>query len=148
MVLEFNARFGDPEAQALLPLIEGELAHALLGVATGDLGGATGSLATRGEAAVAVVVASDGYPDAPLTGLPLSGAEPSGPGDAGPLLCFHAGTRTVGGGYASTGGRVVTMVGIGPYLGAAREVAYRGVAGIGLAGSQHRTDIALREAVG
>jgi phosphoribosylamine--glycine ligase len=148
MVLEFNARFGDPEAQVLLPLIDGELAHALLAVATGDLGGATGSLATRSEAAVAVVVASDGYPDAAITGLALTGAEPSGAGDAGPLLRFHAATRRDGAVYSSTGGRVVTMVGLGPDLAAAREVAYRGVAGTDLEGSHHRTDIALREMAG
>lgn len=145
MVLEFNARFGDPEAQALLPLIDGELAHALLGVATGDLASAAASLALRSEAAVAVVVASDGYPEAPVTGLALTGAEPSGPADGGPLLCFHAGTRRVGAGYASSGGRVVTMVGVGPDLGAAREEAYGGVAGVALAGNRHRSDIALRE---
>jgi phosphoribosylamine--glycine ligase len=145
MVLEFNVRFGDPEAQALLPLLDGELAHALLGVATGDLGGVGASLALRDEAAVAVVVASDGYPEAPVTGLALTGAEPSGPADGGPLLCFHAGTKRAGGGYASTGGRVVTMVGIGPDIAAAREVAYRGVGGVGLAGNRQRTDIGLRE---
>ncbi len=145
MVLEFNARFGDPEAQALLPLIDGELAHALLGVATGDPGAAGGWLALGSEAAVAVVIASDGYPEAPVTGLALTGAEPSGPADAGPLLCFHAGTKRAGGGYASSGGRVVTMVGVGPDLGVAREVAYRGVAGVALAGNRHRSDIALRE---
>ena len=146
MVLEFNARFGDPEAQALLPLIDGELAHALLAVATGNPGAASGSLALRGGAAVAVVVASDGYPEAPVTGLALSGAEPSGPGDAGPQLRFHAGTRRDGAGYASAGGRVVTLVGLGPDLGAAREVAYRGIAGVGLEGGRYRNDIALREA--
>jgi phosphoribosylamine--glycine ligase len=145
MVLEFNARFGDPEAQVLLPLLDGELAHALLAVATGDLRGASGSLALRHEAAVAVVVASDGYPEAPVTGRALAGAEPSGPGDSGPLLRFHAGTRRAGDAYASTGGRVVTMVGLGDDLATAREVAYRGVASIGLEGGRYRTDIALRE---
>ncbi len=148
MVLEFNARFGDPEAQALLPLLDGDLAHALLGVATGDLGGERGSLATRSGSAVAVVIASDGYPEGPVTDLPLSGAEPAGRADAGPLLCFHAGTRAAGSGYASAGGRVVTMVGLGPDLAAAREVAYRGVTGVRLAGNRHRTDIALREVAG
>jgi phosphoribosylamine--glycine ligase len=145
MVLEFNARFGDPEAQALLPLIDGELAHALLGVATGDPGAAGGSLALESKASVAVVIASDGYPEAPVTARALTGAEPSGPADTGPLLCFHAGTKRSGGGYASTGGRVVTIVGVGGDLGAAREVAYGGVAGVGLAANRHRTDIALRE---
>jgi phosphoribosylamine--glycine ligase len=107
-----------------------------------------GSLAVRPGAAVGVVVASDGYPEAPVTGLPLSGVEPSGPGEAGPGLCFHAGTRRDGPGYASAGGRVVTVVGLGADLAGAREVAYRGVAGVGLAGSRHRTDIGLREVAG
>ena len=145
MVLEFNARFGDPEAQVLLPLLDGDLAAVLLGVANGDRGAMEGSLALRSGAAVAVVVASDGYPDAPLTGLPLTGVEPSGADDAGPMLRFHAGTAAAGSGYRSSGGRVVTVVGLGPDLKAARREAYQGVAGIGLEGSRHRTDIALRE---
>jgi phosphoribosylamine---glycine ligase len=145
MVLEFNARFGDPEAQVLLPMLEGDLASSLLGVAMGDRGAMEGSLAMKAGAAVAVVVASDGYPEAPVVGRTLTGAEPSGPDDDGPVLCFHAGTAAVGSGYASSGGRVITMVGLGPDLAAARGEAYRGVAGIGLDGGQHRTDIALHE---
>jgi phosphoribosylamine--glycine ligase len=148
MVLEFNARFGDPEAQVLLPLLEGDLASALLGVAIGDRGAMQGSLAINAGAAVAVVVASNGYPEAPGLGLPLTGVEPSGPGDDGPILRFHAGTKAAGAGYRSSGGRVVTVVGLGPDLRAAREGAYAGVAGIGLEGSRHRTDIALRETPG
>jgi phosphoribosylamine--glycine ligase len=145
MVLEFNARFGDPEAQVLLPLLDGDLAMALLGVAESDVGAMEGSLAVRSGAAVAVVVASDGYPEAPVSGLLLSGAEPSGPDDGGPMLRFHAGTLASGQGYRTSGGRVLSLVGLGPDLAAAREVAYQGVAGIHLDGSQHRTDIALRE---
>ncbi|MEX0625711.1 MAG: phosphoribosylamine--glycine ligase [Chloroflexota bacterium] len=145
MVLEFNARFGDPEAQALLPLLDGNLATALLGVAVGDRRAMEGSLATRPGAAAAVVVASEGYPESPVVGRPLTGGEPSGPDDAGPILRFHAGTATARSGYTSSGGRALTVVGLGPDLGTARDEAYRGVAGIGLAGSQHRTDIALRE---
>ncbi len=145
MVLEFNARFGDPEAQVLLPLLEGDLATALMGVAVGDRGAMEGSLAMRSGAAVAVVIASDGYPEAPVAGRALTGAEPSGPGEAGPVLRFHAGTVASGAGYASSGGRVVTVVGLGPDLPAARGEAYLGVAGIGLDGGQHRTDIARRE---
>jgi phosphoribosylamine--glycine ligase len=145
MVLEFNARFGDPEAQVLLPLLDGDLAMALLGAAEGDRGAMEGSLAIRPGAAVAVVVASDGYPEAPVSGLPLSGVEPSGPDDAGPTLRFHAGTSANEQGYRTSGGRVLSVVGLGADLAAAREAAYQGVAGIHLDRSQHRTDIALRE---
>jgi phosphoribosylamine---glycine ligase len=145
MVLEFNARFGDPEAQVMLPLLEGELAAAMLGAAMGERGAMEGSLAMGTGAAVGVVVASDGYPEAPVVGLPLTGAEPSGPSDAGPLLCFHAGTVATPSGYESSGGRVLTVVGLGSELAAARTTAYEGVADIGLERSQHRADIGLRE---
>ena len=146
MVLEFNARFGDPEAQVLLPLLEGDLASALLGVATGDRGAMEGSLAIRSGAAVGVVVAAEGYPNAPVSDRRVEGAEPSGVGDDGPLLCFHAGTRRAGdGSYRSLGGRVVTFVGLAADLGAARAVAYGGVANCRLDGGQHRSDIGLRE---
>jgi phosphoribosylamine--glycine ligase len=145
MVLEFNARFGDPEAQALLPLLEGDLAMAMLGVATRDRAAMEGSVGTASGAAVAVVVASAGYPAVPVTDRPLTGAEPSGPRDAGPLLRFHGGTTRAGSGYVSSGGRVLTLVGLGADLADARRAAYEGVAGVGLEGSQHRTDIAARE---
>jgi phosphoribosylamine--glycine ligase len=146
MVLEFNARFGDPEAQVLLPLFDGDLAQALLGVATGDRAAMEGAVALRDGAAVGVVVAAQGYPVSPETGRLLVGADPSGPQDAGPLLCFHAGTRRVAdGSYASSGGRVVTFVGVGADLASAREAAYRGAAGCQLEGGQHRSDIAVRD---
>jgi phosphoribosylamine--glycine ligase len=145
MVLEFNARFGDPEAQVLLPMLAGDLAGALLGVATGDRGAMDGSLGVRPGAAVGVVVASEGYPDAPVSGRALGGAEPSSGADDGALLCFHAGTTNTADGYTSSGGRVVTFVGRGADLAGAREAAYRGVAGCELSGGQHRSDIALRE---
>ncbi len=144
-VLEFNARFGDPEAQVLLPLLDGDLAGALLGAATGDRAAMAGSVGLRSGSAVGVVVASEGYPDRPITGRPITGADPSTPADDGSLLCFHAGTRRADGGYASSGGRVVTFVGRGSDIGAAREAAYRGVAGCALEGARHRTDIAARE---
>jgi phosphoribosylamine--glycine ligase len=145
-VLEFNARFGDPEAQVLLPLLDGALAQALLGVATGDRGAMQGAAALSGRAAVGVVVASEGYPGDPVTGRPLSGAEPSSASDGGPLLCFHAGTRPgADGRYLSSGGRVATFVGIGDDLPSARVTAYQGVAGGQLEGGQHRGDIGLRE---
>jgi phosphoribosylamine--glycine ligase len=146
MVLEFNARFGDPEAQVLLPLLDGDLAAALLGVATCDRGAMEGSLSIRPGVAVGVVVAAGGYPLAPVSGGRLDGAEPSATEDGGPLLSFHAGTRrTSNGSYEVVGGRAVTMVGIGDDMATAREVAYRGVAEVRLDGGQHRSDIALRE---
>jgi len=146
MVLEFNVRFGDPEAQVLLPMLGGELVGALLGVATGDRAAMEGAIGARHGAAVGVVVASEGYPDQPVTGRAVDGVDPAGPADSGPLLCFHAGTRRDGdGAYVADGGRVATLVGLGGDLAAARDAAYRGVAGVELAGGQHRSDIALRE---
>ena len=145
-VIEFNARFGDPEAEVLLPTLDGDLASALLGTSLADRGLMEGSLTQRDAAAVAVVVASEGYPDAPVAGRRLEGAEPAGAGDDGDVLIFHAATRRgAGGGYESTGGRVVTVVGRGPSLGEARDAAYRGAAGIALESGRYRTDIAARE---
>jgi phosphoribosylamine--glycine ligase len=146
MVLEFNARFGDPEAQVLLPLLEGDLSQALLGVATGDKAAMERAVAMRGAAAVGVVVAAEGYPEDPITRRPVVGAEPSGIDDGGPLLCFHAGTlRSPDGSYRSSGGRVAIFVGTGDTLASARETAYRAVNLCTMEGGQHRTDIALRE---
>lgn len=146
MVLEFNARFGDPEAQVLLPMLDGDLASALLGVALGDRGRMEGSVAVRPGAAVGVVVASEGYPEAPLVGRRIEGAEPSSAADDGEVLCFHGGTRRrADGAYEATGGRVLTLVGRGPTLADARVAAYRRVGEVALDGGQYRTDIAARE---
>jgi phosphoribosylamine--glycine ligase len=141
MVLEFNARFGDPEAQVLLPLAEGDLAAALRGTATGDRA-AMGSVALATDrAAVGIVLASAGYPDAPRTERQLRGADPAAPDDDGPQLCFHAGTRRAGDGHVSTGGRVATFVGVGADHAPAREHAMAAVTAAELEGGQHRTDI-------
>jgi phosphoribosylamine---glycine ligase len=145
MVLEFNARFGDPEAQVIMPLLDGELSSALLGVARGERPLMEGSVALRSGAAVGVVLASEGYPDAPRAGRSLTGADPSGRDDAGPLLCFHAATRHADGGFVSAGGRVATFVGLGEDLAAARANAYSGIGAASLEGGQLRHDIAERE---
>ncbi|HEX5040335.1 MAG TPA: phosphoribosylamine--glycine ligase [Candidatus Limnocylindria bacterium] len=144
-VLEFNARFGDPEAQVLLPMLDGDLAAALLGTATGDRSLMEGSLTPHDGAAVGVVVAAQGYPDAPVARRRIDGAEPSTAADDGEVLSFHAGTRRTADGYETTGGRVISIVGRGETLGQARDAAYRGVAEVRLEGGQHRTDIGARE---
>jgi phosphoribosylamine--glycine ligase len=146
MVLEFNARFGDPEAQVLLPLLDGDLAAALLGTARGERALMEGSVSVADGAAVGVVVAAPGYPDAPEAGIPITGVEPAGPADDGSLLCFHAATRRgTDGAYRTAGGRVVTFVGRGPDLAAAREAAYVGVDACHLERAQVRSDIGARE---
>lgn len=146
MVLEFNARFGDPEAQVLMPMLDGDLATALLGTARGDRSLMEGLLGQRAGAAVGVVVASAGYPDAPVTGRAIEGVEPASAADDGAALVFHAATRrTAAGGYETSGGRVVTVVGRGVDHAAAQAAAYRGLAEVRLDGAQVRGDIALRE---
>ncbi len=145
VVLEFNARFGDPEAQVLLPRLDGDLAQALLGVATNDFGLMEGSVTLGRRSAVGVVVAAEGYPQTPISGRPITGLEPAESGDNGPVLCFHGGTRRNRDEYETTGGRVATFVGLGDDLATARAAAYQGVTGCLLEGGQHRADIGLRE---
>jgi phosphoribosylamine---glycine ligase len=134
-VVEFNARFGDPETEVVLPLLETPLAGLLHAAATGSLAGHP-PLRWRDGAAVTVVVAAPGYPERPRTGDPLTGADGEG--------VLHAGTAvTADGGVVSAGGRVLAVTAVGADLAAAREEAYRRVAGVRLAGAHWRTDIAL-----
>jgi phosphoribosylamine--glycine ligase len=135
-VVEFNARFGDPETQVVLALLETPLAGLLHAAATGTLADHP-PLRWRDGAAVTVVVAAAGYPDTPRTGDVISGAEQPG--------VIHAGTRRRDdGAIVSTGGRVLSATASGPTLAAARDAAYALVDKIELPGGQHRTDIALR----
>ncbi|GAB7049452.1 phosphoribosylamine--glycine ligase [Catenuloplanes indicus] len=137
-VIEFNARFGDPETQVVLAMLTTPLAGLLRAAATGELA-AHPPLTWRDGAAVTVVVASEGYPEAPRTGGVLTGAERPG--------VIHAGTkRRDDGALVSSGGRVVCATATGADLAAARTAAYALVEGIELAGSHHRTDIALAAA--
>ncbi|NKX55271.1 phosphoribosylamine--glycine ligase [Arthrobacter mobilis] len=144
-VIEFNARFGDPETQAVLARLKTPLGGLLLAAAKGELDGA-GQLQWAKEAAVAVVVAAENYPGTPRTGDRISGlAEANALPD---VHVIHAGTRLEDGEVVSAGGRVLAVVALGQDLAQARERAYAGVDLIGLEGSQHRTDIALKAARG
>ncbi|RNI25259.1 phosphoribosylamine--glycine ligase [Flexivirga caeni] len=137
-VIEFNARFGDPETQVVLARLRNPLGVLLHAAAVGALDQQP-PLVWREEAAVTVVVASEGYPGTPRTGDVLGGL-PEGDDTA---YVLHAGTaRDDAGALVSSGGRVLSCVGIGPDLAAARAAAYRIVDGISLADSHHRTDIA------
>jgi phosphoribosylamine--glycine ligase len=134
-VVEFNARFGDPETQVVLPLLETPLAGLLHAAATGTLADVP-PLRWRAGSAVTVVVAAPGYPEAPRTGDPVTGADGEG--------VLHAGTTlTQDGLVVSTGGRVLAVTAVGADLAAARQAAYERVAGVRLAGAHWRTDIAL-----
>ena len=139
-VVEFNARFGDPETQVVLPLLDTPLAGLLLAAATGRLHEA-GPLRWRDAAAVTVVVAAAGYPGPPRTGDPVEGlAEAAGvPG----VQVLHAGTAQVDGRLVTQGGRVLSVTAVGKDLAAARDSAYDAVGRIRLTGAHHRTDIAL-----
>jgi phosphoribosylamine--glycine ligase len=135
-VVEFNARFGDPETQVVLALLETPLAGLLLAAATGTLGEQP-ALVWRPGAAVTVVVAAAGYPGTPRTGDDIGGADQPG--------VIHAGTRrTESGGVASSGGRVLSVTAVGDTLAQARERAYELVRTIELPDGQYRSDIALR----
>ena len=139
-VLEFNCRFGDPETQAILPRIDGDLLEVLAAAAGGDLGGITTS--TREDAAVTVVLASRDYPERGDSGTPIEGADDA----AAAALVFHAGTAVRGGQLVTNGGRVLNVTGLGPTLDAAREAAYAACASISFDGMQYRRDIAARTA--
>ncbi|MDX3855031.1 phosphoribosylamine--glycine ligase [Streptomyces sp. AK02-01A] len=145
-VIEFNARFGDPETQVVLARLKTPLAGVLLGAAEGTLADLP-PLAWRDDAAVTVVVASHNYPDTPRTGDPIEGLDEIVTRDAPDAYVLHAGTRRDGDTVVSAGGRVLSVTATGKDLTQARERAYTALGRIRLAGSQHRTDIA-REAAG
>ncbi|WP_095757150.1 phosphoribosylamine--glycine ligase [Streptomyces xinghaiensis] len=140
-VIEFNARFGDPETQVVLARLRTPLAGLLLAAATGDLADFP-PLAWGGGAAVTVVVASHNYPGTPRTGDPITGLDAVAAEDEHAYV-LHAGTRRDASGQVlSAGGRVLSVTATGPDLAAARDRAYRAVSRIRLDGSHHRTDIA------
>jgi phosphoribosylamine---glycine ligase len=132
--VEFNARFGDPETQVVLPLLSSGLGQLLHAAATGTLA-TMPPLQWRSGSAVTVVIASHGYPGSARTGDVITGAESSG--------IIHAGTRlTETGDLVTTGGRALCCTAVAPTLRLARERAYELVAQVRLDGATYRTDIA------
>jgi phosphoribosylamine--glycine ligase len=143
-VIEFNARFGDPETQVVLARLRSPLGVLLRSAAEGTLDELP-PLVWRDDAAVAVVVASEDYPAMPKTGDPIGGL-PEGDDRS---YVLHAGTaRDDSGALVSAGGRVLSAVGLGADLEAARAAAYNVVEGVRLRGAHHRTDIAQAAAAG
>jgi phosphoribosylamine--glycine ligase len=139
-VLEFNARFGDPEAQAILPLLQGDLLTALLACAgQGELRDDT--VHWTGDAAACIVLAAEGYPDTPRRGDVLSGIESV---DDPHVLIFHAGTAWKNGQLITAGGRVLGVTGVGATLRDALTRAYAAVDRISFPGMQYRRDIGAR----
>jgi phosphoribosylamine--glycine ligase len=144
-VVEFNARFGDPETQVVLARLETPLSGLLLDAAMGRLDRARPLVWTE-EAAVTVVIAAENYPGTPVTGGVITGIDQANaiPG----VYVLQAGTKLDDAGrLVAAGGRVLSVVGLGPTLAAARDRAYAGARAIHLDGSHHRTDIALRAAL-
>jgi phosphoribosylamine--glycine ligase len=145
-VVEFNARFGDPETQVVLDRLASPLAGLLAAAASGSLAGA-GPLRWAPGASVTVVIAAEGYPAAPVKGDPIDGISDAERIEGAHVL--HAGTAIDGAGrLVSAGGRVLNVVGAGPGLAAARDAAYRAAAAIGMRGGWYRHDIAEAAAQG
>ena len=148
VLLEFNARFGDPEAQAILPRVGVPLAPLLLAAAEGRLHAAVQALGVPGDvlpagpdAAVAIVLATRDYPSAPTSGDRIEGLAAAAAG----ALVFHAGTRRASdGAWETDGGRALAVVGRGADLAAARSVAEAAADAVSFAGARRRRDIAAR----
>jgi phosphoribosylamine--glycine ligase len=138
-VVEFNARFGDPETEAVLPRLGGDFATALLHAATGCL--AESDVTVNPGAAATVIVASGGYPGEYDKGKPIDGLAAAAQTGA---IVFHCGTRRVGETIQTDGGRVLSVTGLGATLREAVDQAYAGVAALSFEGLFHRTDIAHR----
>jgi phosphoribosylamine--glycine ligase len=146
MVIEFNARFGDPETQVVLPLLETPLAGLLHAAATGRLADVP-PLQWKDASAVTVVIAAEGYPAAPRTGDIIDGVDAAAQADGVSVL--HAGTgRDADGALVTAGGRLLAVTAVAADLAAARQSAYQAVSRIRAAGAHHRSDIADRAARG
>jgi len=145
-VVEFNARFGDPETQPLLELLRSPLGQTLHAAATGGLD-EHARIEFADASAVAVVMAANGYPERPENGAVIRGVDLAEAIDG--VAVLHAGTALSDGGeLVVDGGRVLAVTAVADSLAAARARAYEGVAAISFDGAQHRTDIAARAAAG
>jgi phosphoribosylamine--glycine ligase len=142
-VVEFNVRFGDPETQVVLARLRTPLGGLLMAAATGRLA-EVGQLRWSDDAAVTVVLASDGYPQSPHTGDAVQGLAEAGSLER--VTVLHAGTQQEGGRVLTSGGRVLSVVGTGPDLAGARQAAYAALARISLRGGHFRSDIASKAA--
>jgi phosphoribosylamine--glycine ligase len=140
-LVEYNARFGDPECQTLMLRLDSDLVPILLAAAKGELASAPAPI-WREEAAICVVLAAEGYPDAPKTGGLIQGADSAFGGEA---VIFHAGTtRDAEGRLVASGGRVLNICALGATLHEARDLAYAALGAVSLEGGFYRTDIGWR----
>jgi phosphoribosylamine--glycine ligase len=137
-VIEFNCRFGDPETEAILPLLESDLLEIALACADGRLEEV--EVQWKKGAAACVVVASGGYPGSYARGLPISGLDR----DAADCFVFHAGTKAVDGRVVTAGGRVLCVTGWGKDLRSALGIAYSRIESIRFESMQYRKDIGWR----
>jgi phosphoribosylamine--glycine ligase len=142
-VIEFNARFGDPETQVVLPRLVTPLSGLLHAAATGGLGRLPYPRFSS-DVAVTVVLASEGYPEAPVTGREITGLDAAAAVEG--VHITHAATAVLDGRYIATGGRVLSVVATGADFATARARAYEALGHIGLEGGHYRTDIAERVA--
>jgi phosphoribosylamine--glycine ligase len=142
-VIEFNVRFGDPEAQVVLPAVEGRFALALRSSATGGFDAE--ALTISEDRLVGVVIAAPGYPGSPQTGQAIEGFEQAS--RRPDTMVFHAGTKVIDDRLVTSGGRVLTVVGRGPSFAAAMARAYDAVADIRFEGMQYRRDIGRKALV-
>jgi phosphoribosylamine--glycine ligase len=140
-VIEFNARFGDPETQVVLPRLVTPLSELLFAASTGQLAGRPHPTFSD-DVAVTVVLASEGYPELPITGRALTGLDEAAAVEG--VTIAHAATARTIDGFVATGGRVLSVVATGTDFAQARERAYEAMGRIGLEGGQYRTDIAAR----
>lgn len=139
-VVEFNCRFGDPETQVVLPLLESDLAEIMLACATGTLDQA--DVAWSDKAAVCVVMASGGYPESYETGKVITGLAEADAQEN--TVVFHAGTKNAAGSIVTAGGRVLGVTAVDDNIRAARDCAYAAVENIKFDGAFYRKDIAWR----